>query len=249
MMEEKLASYLFGAEQVTERIAFDHPWPPDLPPIYFRPATDVEVARIVGNWERMRGEGLKQSGAALSRRYLERARESLQQAYDQASHDPQLLAVFGLVERDLGDIAKAKSLLESATAAKVHRPAAYVALANLRLTEAQAHPQGGDEHFSAQQVVGILTPIFQARNQAILPYYAYGAIADAWYRSAVRPSQANLAALQEGVGYYPRDAKLAYVAARASSRWTYPELTAAFTKAGLRFADDDMTAKLTALSH
>jgi hypothetical protein len=140
-------------------------------------------------------------------------------------------------------------LLEAATAAKVHRPAAYVALANLRLAEAQARPLGGERHFNAQQVSGILTPIFQARDQAILPYYAYGAIADVWYRSAVKPSEANLAALQEGIGYYPRDVMLAYVAARASSRWMYPQLTAAFTKAGLRFADDDMAAKLTALPH
>ena len=136
-MEEKLASYLFGAEKVTEGIAFSHPWPPDLPPMEFRGATDVEVARIVGSWERMRGDNLKQSNPALSRRYLGRAREHLRHTYDQGSHDPQFLAVFGLVERDLGNAAEAKPLLEAATAAKVRRPAAYVALANLRLAEAQ----------------------------------------------------------------------------------------------------------------
>jgi hypothetical protein len=133
-MQLRLANYLFSAPTEIIRVPYRHltGWPPDLPSLTLRDATEAETARILGDWERMRGDLIRIVDPVLGRQYLDLAGKTLLRAYRSGSRDPRLLAVLGLYECDIGNYAQSATLLESATKAGVVRPAAYLALSRLR---------------------------------------------------------------------------------------------------------------------
>jgi hypothetical protein len=253
-MQTRLSRYLIDA--ASEAVCVDyqsiahwsrHPNPdsPPFPNLDVREATATEVARLLGDWERMQGDDLRESNPALSRVYLEQAGKTLHKNYQKGDRDPRLLAVLGLYDCDVGATVEARGILIEATEAKVTRPAAYVALARLNLEDAWGHPGGAtDERLNAQQTADVLKPLFAARNQARLDVEGYLLIAKVWTRSTQKPALPNLAVLKEGIRFYPFNSDLILATAKAFISWGYKTEADAFISQRLQFANAETVRQL-----
>ncbi len=255
-MQARLGRYLVGDAQEPVLVGFDSfaHWRPNNdplhPPFYnlvCREATRAEIARLLGDWERMQGNSKRLSDPALSRLYLKRAGMTLNQCYDDGERDPRFLAALGLYDADIGAEAEARNILDAATKGWVDRPAAYVALAQLNFNEAKGHPAVTGGRFSAQQTAAVLGPLFAVRKKAMLDAAGYRLIAEAWSQCVEKPSLSNLAAIREGMGIYPFDSTLILSAAKAYAQWGYVSESGAIVDQGLKLADDATNKQLLGL--
>jgi hypothetical protein len=192
--------------------------------IELRDATVAEAALITGDALRLAGR----QDLALS---------AYRSAYLRGSREPAILAGMGLAENALGHADRARELLEPAVKAGVKRPAAFVALARLRLAEATAKPAAGDK-LSAAQLAAVLTPLFEARKLAPPLPETYELIAAAWAQSAANPTPDNLGVLDEGIRAFPRDSELLLNSAQLYVRAGAAPTAASIAKLGLRFATE-----------
>jgi hypothetical protein len=181
----RLAAYLPAAVRkgAVFRLGRDAPKPA---PLALRPATDGEIARLKGDWERLEVPYVKKISPALAPKYLEQARRTLRRAYDRDDRDPRLLAAMGLCEVDAGDDAAARDLLESAARLGPIRPRANYELARLRLAAARARPAASGALLDTNQTAEILRPLFAARADQPPLAEAYDLIAEVWAWSAAR---------------------------------------------------------------
>ncbi len=212
---------------------------PKLPPLILRTATDGQIARLKGDWERLEISYVKLLYPALAPKYLEQARRTLRRAYDRDERDPRLLAVMGLCEVDAGNEATAREFLEAAAAIGPIRPRANYELARLRLARARTQPAGPQGSLSISQTADILKPLFAARaDHPVLPE-VYDLIGEAWAASAATPTRAHLAVLDEGVRIFPRRTALVLRTAELNLQQGYREEAAALTTIAALLADDD----------
>jgi hypothetical protein len=223
-MQDELFSYLLHTRHKYARIKLAAGEKLTAPQLSFRDATDGEVGRLKGDAQMLAG---KNQAAQLTYR----------QAYTRGGREPELLAALGVAEAASADTNRARALLNAATKAGVDRPSAYVALARLHLADASAKP-AADGKLSVEQVAAVLTPLFEARkHQPALPE-TYELIATAWLQSAVAPTAANLAVLDEGVRAFPRESALLYRAALLYRQAGANPTAASIAKLGLRFSTD-----------
>jgi hypothetical protein len=227
--QKTLSEYLVSGAQDPLTINFeslspwrphDDPRDPAYPHLTCREASPGEIARLLGDWERMEGDALKNSNPALSGVYLRRAGRTLTDCYDNGERDPRFLAVLGLYYFDIHDFVDGEPILGEAAKASVVRPAAYVDLSRIRLESARAHPSS-PLGISADQLASVLRPLFTSRKMATLPVEGYELISEAWSLCAVRPALPNLAVLAEGLRLYPLDETLAAATAATYSHWGY----------------------------
>ena len=209
-----------------------------LPPLALRHATDGEIARIKGDWERLEIDYVRRRFPELAPKYVEQARRTLLRAYDRNDRDPRLLAVLGLCEIDAGNDAGARDHLEAAARLGVVRPRAWLELARLRLAERLEAP-ASDGKLSAGQAAEVLAPLFTARSQNPPLPEVYELIAEVWSRCASAPTHGHLAVLSEGVALFPRRVPLVQRAAALFLENGYAEEAAAFIDLGQRIATDD----------
>src|SRR5207237_10763011 len=133
---------------------------PGLPDFTLRPAGDVEVARIKGDWERLEIGYVKAQFPVLEPKYVEQARRTLRRGHDGGSRDPRLLAVMGLCEVDAGNDIAAREFLEDAAArGQSLRPRAWFELARLRFAALEARRDGAGAGLTPAQASGVLTPL------------------------------------------------------------------------------------------
>jgi hypothetical protein len=210
-------------------------------------ASDDEIARILGDWERMQAYSLRISKPEISRMYLRQAGKTLHKAYDAGERDPRFLAVLGLYDLDTGANAQARLMLEEATKAGVNRPAAFIGLAKLNLDEALAQPGLAGANLSPTQLASVLKPLFAVRERTRLAAEDYRLAARAWLNSSVRPDQKNLEILREGICLYPFDEPLHSAAATCYSKWKYADEALAVIEHGLKTADESSRKELTDL--
>lgn len=221
--------------------------PIKLPPLPLRHATDGEIARIKGDWERLEIDYVRRRYPDLAPKYAEQARRTLLRAYDRNDRDPRLLAILGLCEIDAGNPAAGRDYLEAAARLDVVRPRAWLELARLRFADQLAAAPGGGR-LDAGQVAGVLAPLFTARSQLPPLPEVYELIADVWSHSAVPPTPGHLAVLSEGVSLFPRRPSLVQRAAALFLDHGHVAEAAAFIDLGLRIAPDDAErARFTAL--
>ncbi|MBI2512008.1 MAG: hypothetical protein HYV96_08515 [Opitutae bacterium] len=168
---------------------------PPAPTVEVRPATLLEIARL-------------KSIAYASSGQLDRAREELILAYRRGERSPDLVAELGTVERALGHPDRAAHYLTLAMKARTTRTHAYLALAQLRLDERLAKPQGKDGKLSYEQLLGVIEPLLLARTQAARTPEIYMLFADAWMKTAAAPPTQHLAFVDEGVRLYPDNTAL-----------------------------------------
>jgi hypothetical protein len=191
---------------------------PKLPAL--RDATQFEVGRIVGDWERIEGNSLKHKNPELSQKFLDEASRRLLKPFNNGNRDPQLLGALGLCEFAI-DREHAAKYLEEAVQLHVLRPSVYIRLAQLRYESAMAHPSGPNEHFGAEQLAYVLDPLFLARQQPPAMVDTYRLIAKAWSRSAIRPTKEHLGVLDEGLKFFWSDTELASDVHELRSQWGY----------------------------
>ena len=209
-----------------------------LPPLSLRHATDGEIARIKGDWERLEINYVRQRYPDLATKYIEQARRTLLRAYDRNDRDPRLLAVLGLCEIDAGNDAGARDYLESAARLEIVRPRVWLELARLRLAEHLAASVTGGK-LSAGQAADVLAPLFTARVQKPPLPEVYEMIADVWAKCAVTPTQGHLAVLAEGVNLFPRRVSLVHRTATLFLEHGHLKEASSFIELGLRIAPDE----------
>lgn len=202
---DRLSDYLPQAVQA--RLTLDGPKTKPLPRLKFRPATDLEVARIRGRWERMEIPYVRKRYPELAENYVEQARRTLRRVYDRGERDPQLLAELGLTEIDAGNPDGAREFLEAAVHARVVRPRADLELARFRY---QAVPGLADPatKLTAEQAGEILAPLHAGRLAQPPLVEIYSLMAEVWTRRAVPPTGEELAILSDGARLFPHASAL-----------------------------------------
>jgi hypothetical protein len=219
-----------------------------LPPLALRDASDGQIARLKGDWERLEIPYVKAISPDLATKYLEQARRTLKRGYDRGERDPRLLAVLGLCEIDGGNDAGAREYLEAAARIGPIRPRANYELARLRFAEYGATPAGTNGRISVGQAAEVLKPLFAARaDDPPLPE-VYELIADVWAGLTATPTRGHLAVLDEGARLFPRRSHLVLRTAELYLRHGYRDEAAVFVELGARIADDDSArARVAAL--
>ena len=191
---------------------------PKLPKL--RDATPSEVGRIIGDWERIEGNGLKVENPELSREFLKQASKTLLKPYNDGSRDPQLLGALGLYEFPIDRELSGKHL-QGAADGHIIRPTVYTRLAQLRFDAAQSHPAGSEGKLSDDQLASVLGPLFTARQQPPAMVETYRLMAKAWSQSAIKPTKDHLAILDEGMALFWPDKGLADDVNALRSQWGY----------------------------
>jgi hypothetical protein len=205
---EKLGRYFLVASSQTKALGINASDPPSIP---VRDATEAEIARIKGDWERLEVGLVKKTFPGLSAAYQEHAHKTLWHEYDLGDRDPRLLAVMGLEACDVGDDAAAKPLLNAATKAHVIRPLAYEELARILYAEAVAQPLGANKKkLSAGQTAVVLAPLSDARKQSPPLLSASELFANVWFQSDRPPSRTELAELDADTVLFPHSASLTF---------------------------------------
>jgi hypothetical protein len=233
----RLNAYLPVA--VGKSTSFRLPKSSKLPPYALENATDVQIARIKGDWERMEVPYVRGISPELAPKYLELARRTLRRAYDRDHREPGLLAVMGLCEVDAGEDAAARDLLESAARLGPIRPRANYELARLRLASHRAAVAGPEDKLTVAQTAEILTPLFAARAGAPPLPEVYELIGEVWAHCAATPTLSHLAVLDEGIRLFPRRIPLVWRAADLYLRHGFRANAAALIEIGQRIVDDE----------
>lgn len=223
---------------VRKDVTFHPEAPIKLPTVTLRNATDGEIARIKGDWERLEIDYVRRRYPDLAPKYVEQARRTLLRAYERDDRDPRLVAILGLCECDAGNDTAARGYLEEAARLQVVRPRAWYELARLRYAERLATP-AANGRFSAAQAAEILTPLFTARRQDPPLPEVYELIADVWSHSAAVPTAGHLGVVFEGVRLFPRRMSLLQRAAALAVAYCRPEDAASYVELGLRIAETD----------
>jgi hypothetical protein len=245
---EQLAAYLPAAVQRT--MQFKPAKTKKLPAYALTNASDAQIARLKGDWERLEITYVKGLHPNLAPKYLEQARRTLRRAYDRDVRDPRMLAVMGLCEIDAGNDADAREYLEAAARLGPIRPRAYYELARLRFAEANAHPEASEGRLSIAQASQVFAPLFEARAQQPPLPEVYDLIADVWSRAAATPTRRHLAVFDEGVQLFPRRTALTVHAAELNLRFGFREEAGILADIAARNAgpaDDAFRERIAAL--
>lgn len=202
-----------------------------------RPATDLEVARLRGDWERLEIGYVRQNSPAVVDEYVAQARKTIARAYKQGERDPRLLAAMGLTELDAGNPGEAQGLLAEAATGRVVRPRVYFELARLRYA-AIARGIGPQAKLTAAQAAEVLGPLSEGLRQNPPLLETYALFTEVLSRSDAPPTAAQLAALHEGARKFPEASELVARAIYFHLASNQPAAAAALAEAGLRAARD-----------
>jgi hypothetical protein len=236
---QQLTAYL--PEAIRDRLALRPAQRPRLPDYSLRPASDEEIARIKGDWERLEIGYVKAQFPVVVSKYVAQARRTLMRAYNGGSRDPRLLAAIGLCEVDAGNDVAARPFLEDAAArSNVLRPRAWFELARLRFAALRGPPAGGSgtPGLTPEQASEVLTPLLAARELQPPLAEVYELIADVWAASAQPPTRAQLAVLEEGIRTFPRRRELVYRTAELNLRHGFLDTARWLITLGLTLAPD-----------
>lgn len=229
-------------EAMRDRLALRPAQRPRLPEYAVRPASEVDIARIKGDWERLEIGFVKTQFPALTPKYLEQARRTLMRAYDRGSRDPQLLAVLGLCEVDGGNDPAAREFLEAAAASgRPLRSRAWFELARLRFAARGGGRAGAAPRLTSEQAGDVLAPLLAAREQEPPLVEGYALMAELWMASAQAPTRAQLDVLAEGVRIFPKHAELVHRTAELNLRHGFTDVARWQITLGLTLAPDAAT--------
>jgi tetratricopeptide (TPR) repeat protein len=208
--DKDLARYATVAKRSSIR------WPRDNSPeraIEVREASRNEIARIRGEWERLETRYVRKKLPSEESAYLAQARRTVGGAYARGDRDPGLVATFGLLQLEAGDVAAAERLLEEATASSVNRPRAYFELAKIRFEQALDRTHRNDGKIEGPEVTGVVDLLASATTKAPPLLGVYELLADAWTNAAIEPDETQLAVIRQGLTYFVSEPVLHYRAA------------------------------------
>ena len=238
--QRQLTAYL--PEAIHERLALRPAQRPRLPDFPLRPASDAEIARIKGDWERLEIGYVKTQFPVLVPKYEEQASRTLMRAYDRGSRDARLLAVIGLCEVDRGNDVAAREFLEGAAARnETLRPRACFELARLRFAALRGSGMNAGRSLTPAQAGEVLAPLRAARKQQPPLAEVYTLIADVWMASAQAPTRDQLSVLEEGVRLFPHRSELIYRTGELSVRHGFTDTARWVINLGVTLAPDAAT--------
>jgi hypothetical protein len=174
---------------------------PNLRESNIRAATDLEIARICGEWERLEIIHIKKTLPELTQKYVEQARRRVNGLDRDGIRDPDLLAVRALVEIDGGNPSAAFEDLESAAAGGMMRPRALLELALLR--QQKFLVETADGKLDAEQRAQVLQPLNLACTQEPALPEVYVLMAKQWSEVPKPPVDALLR-LNAGIRRFPQ---------------------------------------------
>lgn len=184
------------------------------PQITLRPATEAEVARVRGDWERGEAALLANRFPEIAAKYGAKAGRTLRTAHRHNAGDTRLTEVLALHEFDQGDKAEALRLLEEATAAGQARPRVWFTLAHLRLLNLNQR-LGSKANLAREDALTVLLPLEQALRQEPAMAVAFELAAELWRRAPDLPADDLVRHLQEGQRRFPRQTRLTLASFRA----------------------------------
>lgn len=185
----------------------------DRPPtLNLREATPGEIGRIKGRLERLNVAYVRTVYPELVGAYLDQARSTFQRAREAAPDDVQVLAEAGLCEADAGNIEEAQRGLTAAARAGVIHPRVYVELARIELQ--RATPAAGHK-LAPAATRDVLAWLDRADAQQPALRESFVLRARTLMQSAGPGEPRQWAALDRGLGDYPRDPELQYAVALA----------------------------------
>lgn len=195
----------------------------DLPAVAglaLRRATEGEIARLKGNFERSEMGRLKTTMPGVAAGYEAAARRTVARGLRKAPDDPKLHELSGLLDYETGHPEAARAHLEYAFAHHAAGTRSLVALARLRLTAMRIGlpPEG---KLPVEALERVLTPLFAARARKPPVLEVYQMIAEVWAQSAVPPTKRHLAVLLEGAQFFREKADYIVAAVELHRRYGY----------------------------
>jgi hypothetical protein len=230
-MLQELRSYAGFTAYKFQEYRFKGAGMPEPEPLALRNATDAETGRI-------KGEALILAGHA------DAARTALIAPYVRGERDPRLLASLGLWERTANHDDRARKFLEAAAKGKVVRARAYLELARMNYTEAQAQPAGANGRLSASQMAAVLQPLLTARTQLPAMPEVYLLTVAALANSETGPTPEQFAILNEGIRTFPHHPELIYRIAEFCLQIGRPEPAADLIEIGLKISPNEKVTTL-----
>jgi hypothetical protein len=233
-LHARLADYLRDAVRAPVRLKLDA-GPAVADPVV-REASPAEVARIKADWERLETGFVKVRHPQYAQSYAFQTRATLMKAIGEGVRDPGVFAVLGLYEANLGNDQEARPHLEAAVAGGVVRPQVYYELARIRYAEALAKPAGRNGLLSAAQAAAVTEPLLAVRDQVPALRECFDLAAVTWSKSDVALTRRELALLDTGLKFFPRDSDLIYKAAMIHGLQGFKAETTALVDRGLKLS-------------
>lgn len=193
-----------------------------------RVASEVEIARILGQWTLLAMRENPEFVGPLSgagRRLLERARE-------QHGDHPRLAALLGLIELQAGQAEPARALLESVSGFPELDAGARFELARLRSSEALAT----SGKLASPQVASILAPLATFRAKAPGNPQPLALIAQTWLRAAEKPAREELVEFARLARHYPHRIEILFPTAQLCFAQNLDEEARELVRIALEFA-------------
>lgn len=238
--QRQLTDYL--PEAMRERLPLRPAQRPRLPDYTLRSATELEVARLKGDLERLEIGYVRTQFPTLVPKYTEQARRTLLRPYESGSRDPHLLALLGLCEVDAGNDDAARGFLEEAAArGRTLRPRAWFELARLRFAALRTSRAGTAPTLTPEQADTVLTPLLATRELEPPLVEVYTLLADVWAACAQAPTREQLAVLEAGVRLFPRHSELVHRTAELNLRLGHADTARWLINLGLTLAPDPAT--------
>jgi tetratricopeptide (TPR) repeat protein len=210
-LRDRLSDYLPKAVARSQR--FSPRGLARLPEIDPQPATEGEIARVRGEWERLALEYVHRRLPQAREPYLALARRTLRRGYDAGVRDPRLLATMGLCEADAGNSPKAREYLEQAFALGTSRPRACYELARLRWAEVRKD-QPEPKRFSYTELAPVIQALQRALKQAPPLPEVFTLLAEVYARAGFPLQDMEFKELASGARAFPRRAAVTVPIAR-----------------------------------
>lgn len=210
-LRDQLSDYL--SEAVAEGFQLPVGKIPPPPSVRMHRATQGEIARLKGTWEQFAAAEVKRKHPAFVARYANQARETLAKGLESGTRDPHLLAIAGLLERDVGNEALAELHLEEAARSGLVRPRVYYELARLRYAKAITQPDEPNR-LSERQFNLVRAPLEMAWKHEPAFAETYMLALDMWSHpnAVITPTEWDRA--DEALRLFPRSAALHFFAAK-----------------------------------
>lgn len=200
-------------------------------------ATEVQIARMRGEWERLEIPFVRRQHPEFLEHYIERAQTTLRRAVGEGLRSPELFAALGLCELDAGNPTAARPYLEQAAAERVVRPRVYYELARLRWLDL-TRDAAATEKFSAAAIEPVLQRLRIAATQSPALPEVYFLMADAWLRCRDRISTEDLERLVAGTPLFRRIPGVGYRVALLQVRAGRRSEAEHLLRIGLEFAGE-----------
>lgn len=203
--------------------------------ITLRNATQVEVSRLRGEWERQEIAYVEKHHPEWVKTYIDQARHTLRRAYELGSEDPQLMAAIGLFEAEVKNPDAAFWFLNAAAKAGVPRPRVYLELAKVRYKE-WSEVQGQETAGAGLPPPQVIELFEKAKRYAPPLAPVQSVLAQLRVRDAANVTEAQLAEIEQAARLFPRLSNLVSIAVVLHAQHNKGNIATALFLQGYRFA-------------